>query len=150
MTLGCRGQPRQILRCAACFFEDGVCEFVPGGLAGRRHVVGSAGPGKTKLALIASNHSGQNSCRSFGQIKGAGRSAHLISDDLQFFAFGGKAQDCQEEISSVRGIDPGCAKYQVGGAGIANRLFASEFGSAVRVEWIWWIALDIGSLLRAV
>src|ERR1700720_3647443 len=71
-------------------------------------------------------------------------------DDFQFFSLCGKTQYCQEEISSVHGVDPGRPKYQVGGARIANRLFACEFCSAVRVEWIWWICLDVRSLLRAV
>ncbi len=71
-------------------------------------------------------------------------------DDFQFFPFGGETQYCQEEIPSVRGIDPRRAKYHVGGARIANRLFAGKFGSAVCVNWIWRICLDIGSLLRAV
>src|SRR5229473_3409638 len=71
-------------------------------------------------------------------------------DDFQFLSLCGKPQNSHEEISSVRGVDPGCAKYQVRGARIANRLFAREFRSSVRVEWIWWICLNVGSFFRAV
>jgi hypothetical protein len=125
---------RDSWRCQDC----GAVKGLQGGLAGRGHVICAAGRGNSKRRLIAGNHSGQTSCYPLGQIKSTSRSARLICDDLQFLSFGGETQYCQQEISSVRGVDPGCGKYQVRGARIANRLFAREFRSAVRVEWIWF------------
>jgi hypothetical protein len=87
------GKPRQVLRGMSSFFEDRFGEVIPRRFAGRNHVVRAVDPGKFTSVVTSTVDARENSCRCGGDVRGTSRGAHLISDDFQFFAFGGKPQD---------------------------------------------------------
>src|SRR3974377_308421 len=79
-----------------------------------------------------------------------GWSSYLIGNDTQLVSLVQKAQNGQKEILAARGIHPTRAQYQVRSADAANRVFSGEFATAVFVERIGGILLDVWRILRSV
>ena len=88
--------------------------------------------------------------RQAGELEAPGGSAVLVRDDPEMLALASKAKHGTNKIVAGGPIDPTGTKGEVRRAACAQGHFSGELASAIDVQWVGGIGLDVRSRFGAV